>query len=589
MASKINILSEDTVAKIAAGEVVERPASVIKELVENSIDADADSIEISIQGAGQALIRIADNGDGMTAEDMDLACRQHTTSKISEADDLYKINSLGFRGEALSSIAAVSQMDITTRAKDADKGVYSYLESGQILKTRPAGRAQGTTVEVRNLFYNVPARRKFLRKESTELAEIVNVVGRFVLAYPDVEFKLSQGDRGIIHATRDMGPAERIKLILGGDVSDQMVTVENCKDKYKVRGYVSRPSATRKDKRSQVFFVNGRFVKSRVLNDAVQESYKSLLEKGRYPAAVLFVSAEPDEVDVNVHPTKLQIKFGDDRGVKDAVQSAINEAFDTVKAEEFERSAQEHKSTRAQVVESEAAEDLAPEMPIFAGSPEVQTEFGYKKTYGARPSGRSFPGMFRDPAAASGTSSIFQLGGCYIVQVCPEEIKVTDQHAAHERVLYEFFSRATEENPVEVQNLLFPVRMDLSADESVLMEKVTGAFRVLGFVVEHFGDRSFIVQAVPAIIKDSNIKTVLYDALSDLSSSGTSKKDMVDELVKIMSCRAAVKSGDPMTDVEMTSLLDQLGRCELPFTCPHGRPTTFDITTEELEKRFRRK
>lgn len=579
--SKINILTDETISKIAAGEVVERPASVVKELVENSIDAASTSIEIEITSAGQSLIRVADNGEGMGKEDANLAFKRHTTSKISGAGDLERISTLGFRGEALASIAAVSQMDITTCPESEDAGIYAYLEGGEIQSMRPASRSKGTTIEVRNLFYNVPARKKFLKRDSTELAEIVNVVGRFVVARPDIEFKLTHDGKSIIHTPSGMTLGERIRLILGGDASNSMLEVASPEGECAVTGFVSRPSATRKDKRSQMFFLNGRYIRSRVLSDAVYDAYRSLLERGRYPAAVIFLKARPEEVDVNVHPTKLEVKFENERAVKDTVKEVIKSVFDQVKEE-----------PTVGVFEMPGQTDASREAPVIEDSPGVQTEF----LYDSSPEEFSLKPQADSPIASvpegiipgKREENIFQVGSCFIVQISEKGLTVTDQHAAHERILYEVFSRASEESFAEMQSLLFPVRLDLSAPEAVCMEKFLKDFLTLGFQIEPFGEKSFVVQAAPAILKDRDIKTVIHDCLTDLSELKSVKIDRLDELVKIASCRAAIKEGDSLTKHEMTSLLDELKRCKLPFTCPHGRPTMFDITTEELEKRFRR-
>jgi DNA mismatch repair protein MutL len=583
--SKVHVLSEDVIGKISAGEVVERPASVVKELVENSIDAGADSVEIEVQGAGQALMRVADNGEGMDPEDAKTACQRHATSKISGIEDLERIGTLGFRGEALASIAAVSHMDLMSCSRSG-AGVHLYLESGEILKTRPAGRARGTTVEVRNLFYNVPARRKFLKKDSTELAEIVNVVGRFMIAYPDMEFRLTHENRCLLHATRGMDIAERIRLVLGGDFADHMVDISGQDGECRISGYVSRPSSTRKDRRGQVFYVNGRFVRSRALNEAVYVAYSSMLERGRYPSAALFLTVEPSTIDVNVHPTKLEVKFDDEKHLKDLVRRAIRKRFDELRRDEPDR----------------AAPDVyAPERPDFAGFPDAQTEFSYEVKSGDGLPARAqttwdelagadlSAGAVRRGIGGATEKDIFQVGDCYIVQIEDEGIVITDQHAAHERVLYEVFARSSAQRPVEKQSLLFPVRIDLAASESLIMSKLTDDFNELGFEIEPFGDRSFIVQAAPAILRDRDMRTVITDVLGDLSSCDLARIDRKEELVKTTSCRAAIKAGDKLTADEMRALLEQLKNCGLPFTCPHGRPTMARITRGELEKMFRRK
>ncbi|MFH1310332.1 MAG: DNA mismatch repair endonuclease MutL [Candidatus Omnitrophota bacterium] len=583
--SRIKILSDEVICKIAAGEVVERPASVVKELVENSIDAGSCSIEIDIELAGKSLIRVADNGEGILSEDVKIACLHHATSKISEINDLGRINTLGFRGEALSSISSVSQMDIITCSKSSESGVSVYLERGEVLKLRPVARIQGTTIEVRNLFYNVPARRKFLKKESSELSEIVNVVGRFILAYPNIEFKLKQVNRTLLHAPKGMNLKDRIKLVLGGDISDHMQEISDTDNDCKLTGFVSKPSTSRKDRRGQIFFVNGRFVKSKTLSDAVYAAYYSLLEKGRYPAAVLFLNVSSEKIDVNVHPAKLEVKFEDENFIKNLVRTAIKGSFNRQEFYKpvpavFNKGYEETSETNESGFNPECA-------------PETQTEFSYKLRNGlsvhkSRWDKLSPVTAWEEPIF-SRTGDIFQVGKGYIVQVKDDSMKIFDQHAAHERVLFEFFTKVDTTRPVESQKLLFPVRLDVTAEEAVVMEKVMPNFSSLGFSLENFGEKSFIVQAVPAILKDRDVKTVIMDILSDLLSYSLSKSDLTDEFIKLASCRSAIKSGDELNRQEMVSLMSQLAKCELPFTCPHGRPTMFEITLDELEKRFRRK
>ena len=587
MESKIRILSEELVSKIAAGEVVERPASVIKELVENSIDAGADNIDIEIGSAGRSLIRVADNGEGMTESDARLACRQHATSKLRHIEDLGSIYTLGFRGEALASITSVSQTDIITKSDVSGTGVYLYLESGQILKTKPVGRARGTTVEVRNLFYNVPARKKFLKKKSTELAEIVKTTGHFILSRPDIEFKLSHDGKCILRADKGMNLKERIKLILGEDAADNMFAVSGKNSEYEITGFVSRPSWTKKDRRAQLFFINKRFVKSKSMSDALNRSFWSMLERGRFPLAVLFIEVPPDSVDINVHPAKLLVKFEDETIVRDLIRNTLKEGFAAIKPDKTYISPESREEKLYPGPETPGNKVLDP------GSHDPQKEFKYGTgkgpvKYDAKPERESLWPV------ASGIKrhsheSIFQFADCYIVRIENNVIKVTDQHAAHERILYESFSTALKNGEVETQNMLFPVRLDLSATEKIIMETIIADFQRIGFHIEEFGENAFIVQAVPAIIGDADIKTVIMDVFDDLKECDLSKTNIVDELVKRTACRAAVKSGDPLTKEEMLSLLEQLSDCSLPFTCPHGRPTVLNISVNELEKRFHRK
>ncbi|MFH1878335.1 MAG: DNA mismatch repair endonuclease MutL [Candidatus Omnitrophota bacterium] len=583
--SKINLLTEDVIGKISAGEVVERPASAVKELIDNSIDAGADSIEVEIQSSGQQLIRVADNGEGMALEDAKRAFLRHATSKISQIEDLEKIKTLGFRGEALASIAAVSRVDITTSTGTVNGGVYLYLESGEILKTRPAGRSRGTTIEVRNLFFNVPARLKFLKKESTELSEIVAVVGRFIISNPHIEFKLSHSGRCLLHAPLELNAVERIRLVMGGDFTDHMAEVDADSDDYALNGFVSHPAYTKRDKRGQVFFINGRYVRNKVLSEAVYLAYKSLLERGRYPSAVLFLTVPSSAIDVNVHPAKLEVKFTEENKIKEIVRRAVKEKFREIKT----------------FIDNPAAETAMPEVNDIGASPapdrffetiaDVQEVFTYDFPEGdAQQKTKEQVSCLPSENVYSGSGDkLFQISNCYIVKIMEDAVRVIDQHAAHERVLYESFSRMIRTKDVESQNMLFPVRLDLSAHESVLMEQVTEDFRRIGFNIEPFGERSFVIQSVPGILKEKDTRKIVCDVLSDLSSRDHDKNDLFDEFLKLTACRAAIKSGEALNDTEMSTLIGQLNSCELPFTCPHGRPTMIDIKLNELEKRFRRK
>lgn len=583
---RIRVLDEDVIGKISAGEVVERPASVIKELVENSIDAVASSVDIDVESAGQTLIRIADNGSGMPPEDARIACMRHATSKIQDISDLDRLDTFGFRGEALASIAAVSQMELVTSSGHDGAGICLELESGEIRRTRPAGRDRGTTIEVRNLFYNVPARKKFLKKEATELAEIVSVVGRFIVSYPEVEFKLDHGGRTLLRATRGMGVLERIRIVLGGDVADEMVAVSLAAGGHVIKGFVSRPSITQKDRSAQLFFVNRRYVRSRMLGDALNTAYRSMLERGRYPAAVLFIDIPPSEVDVNVHPTKLLVKFDDERSVKTAILEAVSGKFNDLKSEMARAASRSGPASGNSRVVFPDVNDVPAE-----DAPAMQAQFSYEIKESAAPRTKAERYWPQTAKAVNdrGQGDIFQVGDCYIVRIHGEGIEITDQHAAHERVFYEYFMKITGGTLPEMQNLLFPIRIDLSASESVIMSKIADTLSALGFNIEFFGDRSYLVQAVPAILKDRDIKTVILDALADLGGKDLGKIDLIDEMVKIMSCRAAVKAGDKLTAEEMLAILDSLYKCELPFTCPHGRPTVIGLKVPELEKMFRRK
>ncbi|MBF0494409.1 MAG: DNA mismatch repair endonuclease MutL, partial [Candidatus Omnitrophica bacterium] len=534
--SKIRMLSADVVGKIAAGEVVERPASVVKELVENSFDAGADSVTIDIENAGKTLIRIADNGIGMEAEDLKLAPLAHTTSKIKDIDDLERLDTFGFRGEALASISAVSEVEITSSTGLSDSGTFLKVEGGNMQKIRPAARVRGTTIEVKNLFFNVPARKKFLKKESTELAAIIDVAGRFILSHPASEIKMTSGGKIIFSAGKNMSPVERMRVVLGSDIADHMIKLDHSEGKYRLHGYISTPAVTRKNRLSQVFFVNRRFVRSRALNNALDEAYKSMLERGRYPAAVLFIEIPADSVDVNIHPTKLLVKFEDEPLLEKITVASVRAKFEELKTLPRRGTFGVPGKTNEHVREEK--------QPALTDLSEIQKEFEYnlKPAKGYSLNERSFYTAAAAPASAAENiflkyGKIFQIGGCYIIQIKDDSLTIIDQHAAHERVYYEYFKKMISEHAEDMQNLLFPVRIDLTPKEAVLMEKLKDNFKILNFDIEPFGDNSYIVQAIPAILKDRNIKEIVHDVLADASGALAAKSDLNDEMVKYMSCR----------------------------------------------------
>jgi DNA mismatch repair protein MutL len=589
MNEKIILLSEETIGKIAAGEVVERPASVVKELVENSLDAGSDSIEVEIERSGQNLIRVADNGAGMGTDDIAMAFKRHATSKIKSIEDLESVITLGFRGEALASVAAVSQVDVITRKEGASAGTYAYIESGEVQKIRPAARDRGTTIEVRNLFYNVPARRKFLKSESTEMSEIVDVFSRLSLSHSNVGFKLTQNGKSLLDISPDLDVLGRAGVILGEDVSREMIPISFSREEVSVEGFVSAPSSTGKDRKGQMFFVNGRSVRSKALGDALYVSYRSLLERGRFPRCVIFVSIDPGKIDVNVHPAKIEIKFQEEANVKGVVRSAIERGFNEIRisAPELEYDPSRGKDD-VFFPEISGGGDEPLNLKKTSGN---QREFNYEA---CQPSGkkhdRDDPGFLSREEAGKRhpASRVFQLGRSYIVRILEDGLEITDQHAAHERVLYEFFSKIFQGNPPESQGLLFPVKVELSFSESLMMKQIIPGFESLGFEIESFGERSFIVRAVPPILGSGQIETIVRDIVSDMSGSHGADPEYMEDLVKMISCRAAVKAGDALSVTEMEDLILQLDRCALPFTCPHGRPTRIEISPKELEKRFRR-
>ncbi|HIE38833.1 MAG TPA: DNA mismatch repair endonuclease MutL [Anaerolineales bacterium] len=566
----IRILSPEVASQIAAGEVVERPASVVKELVENSIDADAREIRVEVGQGGRRLIRVTDDGCGVPAAEAELAFHRHSTSKLASAEDLNHITTLGFRGEALASIAAVSRVTFLTRAAEEEAGTLLRLEGGRVVARRPVGRPPGTTVTVEDLFYNVPARRKFLRSEATERRHIDAWVTRYALAYPHLRFALTHDGREGFHSPGS------------GDLRDVLVAVHGVKtgaalleipedpgsgSSIRVRGFVGPPSLHRGDRGGITLFVNGRWIQDARLAYAVIQAYHTLLPTGRYPVATIFISLPPEEVDVNVHPAKAEVRFQDGNEVFRVVQRAVR------------------RSVLEQAHIPAASLPASPTWPGF------------------RPSDRRPPvwaAQAQEPAvqpalppreAPSGMPLlrvVGQVGAAYIIAEGPDGLYLIDQHAAHERVLYERMMAQREEG-VPSQGLLEPEPVDLSPETAGLVEAHRESLRRLGFELEPFGGSTFLVRALPAVLAHARAAEVLADVARALQEGRSQVAEETEQAVMRRVCKqAAVKAGQVLTREEMEGLVQALERCASPRTCPHGRPTMIHISVAQLAREFGR-
>jgi len=570
----IRVLDPDTVEKIAAGEVVERPASVVKELVENSIDAGADRIEVEIAGGGVELIRVRDNGCGMSREDAELAFQRHATSKIGHIDDLERVTTLGFRGEALPSIAAVSRVEMKTRPRGEISGTAIVIEGGEVKKVEEAGCPEGTAVAVRNLFYNTPARRKFLKSHLTETTHCIDVVTRFALAYPGISFRLTRDGREALNlpATRD--PRERIMGLYGPEVARDMVPLESGGD-FAIMGSISRPSTTRSSRDFMSVYVNRRYVKSPLVARAIAEGYRTLLPRGRYPIAVINIDIDPSRIDVNVHPAKVEVKFKDEKAVYWAVADAIRDAL---------------KGTRL-------APRIAPKeprmtKPTFLVPPPAEVS-GVKE----RPA--AYAGKARKekptktppkpPEPLPDLRPIGQVHDSYIIAEHDEGLVIIDQHAAHERIRFEAILEKRE--GARSQELLSPFVFDASPKEAAVLEGNLSLLAEMGFSVEPMGGRSFAVKALPVVFGRIEDHKTVRDIISELGALGEVKtlEERREKLAAIMACRSAVKAGDALLPDSMERLIEALGRTKNPHTCPHGRPTIIEMELSELERRFGRR
>jgi DNA mismatch repair protein MutL len=570
----IRILSPDVASKIAAGEVVERPASVVKELLENSLDAGATQISIEVQGGGVRLIRVVDNGAGIPPEEVDLAFERFATSKVSTADDLEGISSLGFRGEALPSIAIVSEVTMVTRSRDELSGVFVNIKDGAILEKAKRGCPIGTTVTVRNLFRNVPARLKFLKSSSTENGHISNLVAQYSLAFPEVRFTLLIEGRTTFRSAGSGNLREVLGTVYGLDVAKAMLQIETKEGADPllpgVTGFVSPITLTRASRSYLSFFVNRRWVQNRMLAYALEEAYQGLLMVGRHPIAVINISLPPQELDVNVHPTKSEVRFRNERDIFSGVQKAVRNTL----------TAQAPMPTldtlpQPQPVSASPAERL----PAFAARPEEAVTRTPLATppHSAEPIAKSLPIL----------RVVGQMANTYVIAEGPDGMYLIDQHAAHERVLFEKIRNERSRRAVEIQGLLQPVPVELTVRQQELMESQAEALSEYGFGIEHFGERTYLVRSVPALLSGRNVAQSVVEVLDFLAEG--EKGDRREEIAISLACHGAVRAGQALSHEEMRDLIRQLEQASQPRTCPHGRPTMIHLSSSQLEKNFGRR
>ncbi|HET6324235.1 MAG TPA: DNA mismatch repair endonuclease MutL [Planctomycetaceae bacterium] len=646
--SRIHALDALVVNQIAAGEVIERPASVVKELLENSIDALATRVDVEIGDGGSELIRVADDGEGIHPDDFALAVTSHATSKIAGADDLFRVRTMGFRGEALASIAAVSRMRLRSRRAEAEGGCELLVEGGQPGALQPCGCPVGTVVEVRNLLYNTPVRRKFLRAVATEFGHISEQFTRVALAHPKLTASLRHNQRSVYELPPTGQVLDRLKLFFGSDLADKLIWVESQTAEARIWGYVAHPSESRATRKGQYLFLNGRWIQDRSLQHALGEAYRGLLMTGRYPVVFLFLELAPELVDVNVHPTKAEVRFRDNQPLYRLLLAAIRTRFLSANLEstisvpkaaawrfenfapdrgglsgpaqrdlqlelaEWARSQLSQFSATA-TTEGPTSADASPSAawplhsslspaPAF-GMPAVAQPSGspfdvspppvgapVAESSGADSSPAGFhsgsAGLDRDP----GLTQVMQVHDCYLVVETAQGITVIDQHALHERVMYEHLRHRVDQGAVESQRMLVPQPLDFSDREAATLLEHADVLSQIGYRLEEFGGATVLLSAYPAILAHADHDRILRDAAESLGSSGQkpSRRDILDSLLHLMACKAAVKAGQRLKPEEMESLLAQRHLIDDAHHCPHGRPTALVLTRAELDRQFGR-
>jgi len=605
---RIRLLPEIVASQVAAGEVVERPASVVKELIENSLDAGAEKIDIIIRRGGISLVRVIDDGCGMDRDDALLSLERHATSKIRSAADLQAVATLGFRGEALPSIASVSRFRLTTRETDAIAGTEIIINGGKLEVARDGGEAPGTQVEVRSLFYNLPARRKFLRSENTESRNIEHQIHLQAIGHPQIAFSLLRDDRVLFRLPSAATLGDRIRDLYGTELLERLVEVNSTPSrKSRISGFIGQAGLSRQTKAQQLIFVNGRAIESSLITAAVREGYHTALMKGQYPVTFLFLELDPATVDVNVHPAKREVRFRDPNGVREEIVRCIQETLQGRRAE-WQEKFRAPISSQATVA-GKAAPDLMlrPEVSVPEEShralPHLTPEATYHVIAGVTRARAVVPGESvqpdkppgRAPAKRDSNQHQFNIIGVlsklYVLMENADGLVLVDQHAAHERILFEELRRRMEEYGVPTQKLLLPQTFDVPPRDADWIERNLSILQKMGIGIESFGPDTFKIDSVPSFLNVSDPAQFMRKVIDDLKSAGNSASAMRlgEEMIAKSVCRHAVKANDPLRYPEVEKLIRDLLDCDLPYCCPHGRPTMIQISLAELEKKFGRK
>ena len=591
----IRVLPNEIASQIAAGEVVERPASVIKELIENALDAGARSINVDVEGGGRNLMRVSDDGEGIRAAEVELALERHATSKLVVADDLFAVRTLGFRGEALAAIASVSRMRLMTRVEDEESGTELRAEGGSVQRRTPIGAPRGTVISVENLFYNVPARLKFLKSDTAERRWITRYVTRLAMAYPDVRFQLRFDNRTNFQTTGSGNLRDVLTAIYTVKVSQEMLEIgvprtlmEQGNGEITVGGFISPPALNRANRREISLIVNGRWIQDQRLNAAVLQAYHTLLMVGRYPIAVLVVQVPPQDLDVNVHPTKAEVRFRSGDQAFHAVSRAVRRTLlDRAPVPALEP---KHWSSGA---------DEERHAQLWTGTFFTPQQSGYPETNATDAVASSAEDTSQTDAPAQQTLPetsmpllrvIGQVGAAYIVAEGPDGIYLIDQHAAHERILYEAFQLQAAASQVVSQELLEPVAVEVAPEAATLLNDQLGTLQTLGFSVEPFGGHTFLVRSMPTVLGGVDPRQAVQVVIEDFEEDETPLQDQVEARLIARVCkRAAVKAGQVLAPEEQQAMVQRLEQCRAPRTCPHGRPTMIHLSVDLLEKQFKRR
>ena len=602
--SRIHLLPEEVASQVAAGEVIERPASVVKELVENSIDAGSTRIEVKIRRGGVSTITVTDDGTGMDRDDALLCLERHATSKIRSGHDLAAISTLGFRGEALPSIASVSRFRLATRERDALAGTEVLVNGGKIETVRDGGDAPGTQIEVRSLFYNLPARRKFLRSENTESSHVEQQLHLQAIGHPEIGFVYVNDERTIHQLPAAANLIDRIRDLNGTALAEQLLEIPaDTLDGISLRGFIGKPGVSRSTRSQQIVFINGRAVENTTVHYALREGYHTALMKGQYPVTFLFIEMDPAVVDVNVHPAKREVRFRDPAAVREVVVENIRKTIETGRA------------GWSRTFSPAPAQPVAPPLPLAETLPLIESHeqvslrrdwsslpltrrksppsrtsrrnIARTEPSAARPPAFSFAQAKKEKSAAENFRILGVLGKLYVLMENETGLVLVDQHAAHERILFEELRRRMEDQGVPCQRLLIPLTIQVSPRDHDWILQNTATLQKMGIAIEQFGAGTFKIDALPQFIRTPDPLQLVRDIIDELrqTSAQTSKLRLGEDVIATTVCRHAVKANDYLREPELVRLIQDLLACELPYCCPHGRPTMIQISYGELEKK----
>ncbi|MGD9401942.1 MAG: DNA mismatch repair endonuclease MutL [bacterium] len=568
----IKVLPDKMINLIAAGEVVDRPYSVVKELMENAIDAGAGHIAVEIKGDGRQLIRVIDDGAGMSEDDAKLAFERYATSKVDSPDDLDNINTMGFRGEALPAIAGVSEIDLVTRMAEEDYATRIVARGGKIDEVTRASREPGTTISVTNLFFNAPARAKFLKTRATEVRHITRTFATHAMSHHWVSMKLIRDRKTVLSLPAVESVEQRLGGMLGKNFGENSIPIDFGDEYIHIGGFLSRPEEARATRGQTNIFINRRPVESRLLFSAIRDAYGTLLKKGRFPTGVILIEISPREIDVNVHPAKTEVKFRRDREVRQFVYHAVESALTT------------KRMIPPIITRPPAEKRQAARRPVTRGPVSLKSNEGiliseavpkYKTRVAAE--------------AAAGVSAIVQLKNSYILAQSADEFYLIDQHAAHERILYEEVKARLDGKDPTSQKLLFPETVEVSPEEEEVIDEHMEDIKRVGFDVRKFGDRTYVVEAVPALLREGAKQAILAEIVDEIIELRSKSEDIKHVIAASVACKAALKAGDKLNEDEVNSIISRLFETRMPFACPHGRPTMIRLSWDEIERRFLRR